>query len=164
MKDVNDMTRRDFEKLRHRGWEENIGAFDSIVILPCRVPSWSRLLYAMQLWLSRRLRWIARPELYSIRGMHDSGYRCMDFVAIREGEPVCRLAGSSDVVHLDGIGGYGHDWLNKGPGIPKVLPIRDWNFDCLDRSGLLHLWCRGKLHAAPALSSFELYCIDKERA
>lgn len=38
--------------------------------------------------------------------MHDSGYRCMDFVAVnRDHKPICRLSGCSDVLHLDGIGG-----------------------------------------------------------
>ena len=34
------------------------------------------------------------------RRKHDSGYRCLDFVACEKGEPLYRLAGGSDVLNL----------------------------------------------------------------
>ena len=39
---------------------------------------------------------------------HASGFRAMGFVAIRGNQPVFRLAGGSDVVDFDGIGGFGY--------------------------------------------------------
>lgn len=84
-----DMTRKDFEQLRHKEWEEDIGYFHSLVMIP-------------------------------LRAKHDSGYRMMDFVAVKDGEAICRLSGSSDVLHFNGIGGYG-DYSKKGlhrEGIP----------------------------------------------
>lgn len=76
---VFDMTKEDFEKVPERGgWSKDIGEFSSLVIIP--------LNYA-----------------------HDSGWMCMNFVAVnKDGEPICRLSGCSDVLNLDGIGGYGY--------------------------------------------------------
>lgn len=60
------------------GWSRDIEEFSSLVIIP--------LNYA-----------------------HDSGWMCMNFVAVnKDGEPICRLSGCSDVLNLDGIGGYGY--------------------------------------------------------
>ena len=38
---------------------------------------------------------------------HSSGWLCMDFVAVKGNTPICRISGCSDVLHLDGIDGYG---------------------------------------------------------
>ena len=74
---VFDMTKEDFKKVPERGgWSRDIGEFSSLVII---------------------------PQDYA----HDSGWMCMDFVAVnKDGEPICRLSGCSDVLNLDGIGGY----------------------------------------------------------
>jgi hypothetical protein len=122
---INEMSKKDFEQLPCRKWNEDIGEFDSLVILPGR----------------------AKP-------LHGSGYRLMDFVAVRSDKAICRLSGCSDVIHINGIGGYGD--LYSSP-LPKTLPVMSWNIDCLPKSGLLRLWCVGyELHARPALSSFEI--------
>lgn len=84
---------------------------------------------------------------------HDSGYRCMDFVAVKDNTPICRLSGCSDVLHIDGIGGY---CCRNGGNTPKMP--KAWSIDCLPKSGLLRLWCSDyKLTAGLALSSFELF-------
>ncbi|GAG34912.1 unnamed protein product [marine sediment metagenome] len=129
--DVNEMTRKQFEELPFRNglFSDHIGNFDSIIILPGRA-----------------------------KDKHDSGYRCMDFVAVKDNKPMCKLSGCSDVVHVDGIGGYGYDWLNKYKTVPKTLPVKSWNIDCLPKSGLLRMWCTDyKLCVGAALSSFELF-------
>ena len=94
-----DMTKEDFEKVLIRdGYSEDIGEFSSLVIIPMG--------YA-----------------------HDSGWMCMDFVAVtKEGEPICRLSGWSDVLRLDGIGGYGN-W--RGGEIPNYIEPEGWSIDCL---------------------------------
>lgn len=76
---VFDMTKEDFKKVPERGGgSRDIEEFSSLVIIP--------LNYA-----------------------HDSGWMCMNFVAVnKDGEPICRLSGCSDVLNLDGIGGYGY--------------------------------------------------------
>lgn len=83
------------------------------------------------------------PEKY----MHDSGYACMDFVAIQDRKPICRLSGCSDVLHIGGI-------------MPSFSVA--WSIDCLP-CGLLHLFVLGRgscLEATPALSSFEILFSD----
>lgn len=129
--DVNQMTRKEFEALEHRKWDEEIDC-DSIIVLP-------------------------------MRRMHDSGYRCMDFVAVKDGEPICLLSGGSDVIHIDGIGGYGYRWVDRGE-LPKTVIPSGWSIDCLPRSGLLRMWPnRGKkVRCGAALSSLEVYAIKRE--
>ena len=130
MKNITEMTRKDFDAVPSRDWNEDIGEFDSLVIIPLGI-------------------------------MHDSGYRCLDFVACENNKPIKRLSGCSDVVHLDGIGGYGKNWLEQFETVPSTIPIKAWSIDCLPKSGYLRLFCKGKLTADPALSSFCLYAKRK---
>lgn len=82
---VFEMSKEDFAKVPARKtFYEDIGEFDALVIIPTDQP-------------------------------HDSGYMFMDFVAVgSKGEPICRLSGWSDVLDLDGIGGYGA-WKDRKP-------------------------------------------------
>jgi hypothetical protein len=124
-KKIDNMTRKEFEKIPPRkNWHDPV-EFDALIILPTR-------------------------------HMHDSGFRCLDFVAVKSDKPVCRLSGCSDVLHINGIGGYG-DRLAKFGSVPREMPILSWNMDCLPKSGLLRLWCDGHvLIDRGALSSFEV--------
>lgn len=100
--------------------------------------------------------------LLPTENLHDSGYRCMDFVAVKDYEPICKLAGGSDVLELDGTSGYGYNWLQKYSKCPDKVPPKSWKIDCLKRSGLLHMWCQNyDLKAGPSLSSFDIYAIEK---
>lgn len=129
---ITEMTKKDFESLRHRNRDENV-ICDSIIILP-----------------SRRL--------------HDSGYRCMDFVAVKDIEPICLLSGCSDVIHIEGVGGYGDNWLNKYNNVPSLVPPSSWSIDCLPKSGLLRIWPSSrKIRCGSALSSFEIFSINEEK-
>lgn len=134
MKHISEMTRKEFEAIKHRKWDEPV-EFDSMIILPGR-----------------------------IKDMHDSGYRCMDFVAVKDNEPVCLLSGCSDVIHIDGIGGFGYKWLSRYGKCPdKVEPVA-WSIDCLPKSGLLRLFTgSGKMRCDAALSSFEVYSLPKDK-
>lgn len=118
------MTKEDFEKVPERdGWAKDIGEFYSLVIIPMD--------YA-----------------------HDNGWMCMDFIAVdKEGEPICKLSGCSDVLNLDGIGGYG-DW-RRGE-LPKLVRPKGWSIDCLP-CGYLRLFSNSTLTAGAALSNFEIY-------
>ena len=117
------MTKEDFEKVPERdGWTKDIGEFSSLVIIPMD--------YA-----------------------HDSGWTCMDFVAVdKENEPICKLSGCSDVLNLDGIGGYGEQ---QGE-MPNRIKPKGWSIDCLP-CGYLRLFSRSTLTAGAALSNFEIY-------
>ena len=57
--------------------------------------------------------------------IHDSGWRTMDFIAVKHNEPLFKISGNTDVLNIDGIGGYG-DF-----GIPNSRPIEGWKIDCL---------------------------------
>ena len=119
-----DMTKEDFDKVPKRGgFLKDIGEFSALVII---------------------------PQDYA----HDSGRMCMDFVAVsKEGKPICRLSGYSDVLNLDGIGGYGN-W--HGGELPCRIKPKWWRIDCLP-CGYLRLFSRSTLTAGPALSDFEIY-------
>ena len=119
-----EMTKEDFDKVPERGgWSRDIGEFSALVII---------------------------PQDYA----HDSGWMCMDFVAVdKEGEPICKLSGCSDVLDLDGIGRYGK-WL--GGELPNCIKPKGWRIDCLP-CGYLRLFSRSTLTAGPALSDFEIY-------
>lgn len=126
-KNITEMTKKEFYELPMReSWDYNIGYFNSLVILPG---------YA--------------------KDIHDSGYRLIDFVAVRDHKPICRLSGCSDVLHIEGIGGFGKGY--KGMKT-KTLPCKPWSFDCLPKSGLMNLFCNlHYLSCGPSLSSFEIY-------
>lgn len=125
-KALGDYSRKELDSLPERGWNEDIGEFDSLIILP-------------------------------LRGLHESGFRKMDFVAVKDNTPFCRLSGCSDVIHIDGIGGRG-EWRGEG-GIPSSVIPKGWSIDCLKKSGLLRLFCAYScsIKAGLALSSFEVF-------
>lgn len=81
-----------------------------------------------------------------LRGMHDSGFRLMDFVACdKDMKPFVRLSGCSDVIRIDGIA-----------NLYTLGERSKWSIDCLPTSGLLRLLCRDKINVGSALSSFEI--------
>jgi len=144
--DITKMSRREFYKLPHRKWNEDIGGFDSLVILPAKTDVPGLLKYHIKR-LGAKIFGLPEPSVYEIKHLHDSGWRCMDFVACRGNEPICRLSGWSDVLHIGGIAG-------KGSG---------WTIDCLPKSGLLRLFCReGRLRVGLAVSSFEVIPTEEE--
>jgi hypothetical protein len=153
------MTRGEFEVLPSRGWDEDIGPFDSLVILPAEKINLRQLLiHDMRIWLSKKFpKMFARPDYLDVEGLHESGFRCMDFIACRGGEPVCKLSSCSDVINIEGIGGYGEHWLQRYGTVPKVVSPIGWSIDCLPRSGLLRIFCGVEMTVGLGLSSFELF-------
>lgn len=121
---IYEMQKEDFNNIPRRKWDEEIGKFHSLVIIPTEE-------------------------------VHDSGFMCMDFCAVdKNGNPIKLLAGGSDVIHIDGIGGYG-DWRVER-GVPTyVIPV-GWCIDCLP-CGYLRLFCHKEMTCGDALSSFEVY-------
>jgi hypothetical protein len=85
----------------------------------------------------------------------------MDFAAVTKDGPFCLLSGCSDVVHLDGIGGYGRRDTSR-TSLPDCIPPSGWSMDCLPKSGLLRLWpSSGEMLIGMALSSFEVYAMPR---
>ena len=131
MKNLTQYTITEFRNLPKRKFGEDVGNFDSLVILPTR-------------------------------RKHDSGYRCMEFVAVKGENPVCRMGGYSDVIHLLGLDGFncfgGND--NKKLFIRRTENITfnaAFRIDCLP-CGLLRIFAsHNQLKAGMDLSSFELY-------
>ena len=95
--------------------------------------------------------------------LHDSGYQMMDFVAVSNEtyEPMYKLSGISDVIELDGIGGYGPNSINGCEILNGecAVPVKAWKIDCLP-CGYLRLFARNGLyvmHHDFPVSSFEIY-------
>lgn len=103
------------------------------------------------------------------RKMHDSGYRAMDFVAIKDGKPLMRLSGCSDVIHIDGIGGRGYRYnrLIASNPIQRFSNLEERkarSIDCLHKSGLLRMWVdQCNLVCGPSLSSFEVWAVNRNK-
>ena len=96
--------------------------------------------------------------------LHDSGFRCMKYVLCDDvnDEIVGVVGGGSDVIHLDGIGGYGLDFqktLDTG-----MTTRTDWSIDCM-KCGCLRIFSSAKrltLRDKLICSSFELYTIPRK--
>ena len=86
--------------------------------------------------------------------MHDSGYRCMDFVAVNSSkEPICRL-------DIDGIGGYGLNGV-----LSDKVDNKAWKIDCLP-CGYLRIFPRTgyKLQAdSIPVSDYSLYAVKDDQ-
>jgi hypothetical protein len=82
--------------------------------------------------------------LIPTRRMHDSGFRVIQCVAIKDGKPTVKLTGCSDVIHIGGLSAM-------------LKPARNYNIDCMKTSGLFRIFAfDGKLRAGAALSSFDI--------
>jgi hypothetical protein len=161
--DINNMFYNDFMELPLKPWGKDMGTFDSLIILPIKVRTINMIIYNIKR-LFAKLFGFKEPDIWEISGIHDSGYRCMDFVASKGNKPICRLSGCSDVIHFDGIGGYGYNWLEKHGTVPKLVVPSGWTIDCLLNSGLLRVFCNGEIKATNrALSSFEIYQIERKK-
>jgi len=86
----------------------------------------------------------------------------MDFVAVdADDKPMCRLSGCSDVIHIEGIGGLGDDWIKIG--FPEMVKPHGWSIDCLPKSGLLRLFCNADIKCSEGLSSFQIYAVPRDK-
>lgn len=120
---ITDMTRKDFERLPWRESWSGEGICDSIVILPAQIPRWRFWWHRLRVSVARALRLHEPEEWESIPGLHDSCFRCMDYVAVVKNEAVCRLSGCSDVLHIEGIGGHGYKWLQRFGKVPNFIHV-----------------------------------------
>jgi hypothetical protein len=124
--DLNKISSAQFREVPKRDWQTDIGLFVSIVLIPTRYK-------------------------------HDSGYGCIDMVAVKYEDKQLKWVrlGGGDVVHINGIGGYGE----RLGAIPKLVPPSSWSIDLLYRSKFLRLHAWSKLKVGLDLSSMEIYCV-----
>ena len=116
MKSIFEMTQEDFNSVpRNDKSPVDIGKIDSIVIIPTGA-------------------------------IHDSGWQCMEFcLADKDWNPICRVGGCSDILHLDGIGGFGDPADDRY--VLGVVKPKGWKIDCLP-CGYLRLRSRDELYFA----------------
>ena len=122
---IMEMQKSDFKNIPYKRHEVDSMKFSSLVIIPTE-------------------------------NKHDSGFMCMDFVAVNGNfEPLYKLSGVSDVIHLDGIGGYGKKALNNIR--EGVVPVAGWSLDCLP-CGYLRLFCNRNMETDDlGISDFSVY-------
>lgn len=68
--------------------------------------------------------------------LHDSGFRCMKFILVRDGEVVGCVGGGCDTVQPNGIGNRGRDCQNY---ICGFIPYMGMSMDCLAGSGCVRI-------------------------
>lgn len=91
------------------------------------------------------------------KDLHDSGYRCMKYALINKGEVVGCIGGACDVIHLNGIGGYGKYGTYNYASNSNITKRIAWCIDCLP-NGLIRLFCDHKLDTDNIIcSDFSLY-------
>lgn len=90
--------------------------------------------------------------------LHDSGFMCMKFALTNIGKIVGCIGGGSDVVHINGIGGYGKYGKDyESAVISQKVPRVSWQIDCLP-NGLLRIFSDHYLSIDDIIcSSFSLY-------
>lgn len=90
--------------------------------------------------------------------LHDSGYECMKFALFNNEEYVGCIGGGSDVIHFNGIGGYGLKWRN----VPKAVPPVDFQMD-LFPNGLFRIFSQKCYLFIDSIicSDFNIYAQDK---
>ena len=93
---------------------------------------------------------------------HVNEFKHMGFISVIDNEPLYYLSGTSDMLCLNGICGWGKNWINKCyEKFPtKVFPT-PWRIDCLSKSGLMRIFILyGKIRCDPENSTFEIYNHD----
>ena len=99
--------------------------------------------------------------------LHESGWMSMKYVLFKNEEIIGCVGKFSDVLYLDGIGGYG-DYRNREYFDDKVrsgkIHIAGWTIDCLP-CGYLRLWCKMDIKLSDDMMIFseaEIYSIERE--
>lgn len=97
--------------------------------------------------------------------LHESGYRKMKFILVKKDGTVAGVVGGgSDVLHLNGIGGYGKGSMitNYAWKYGKVNVI-DWCIDCLPVCKCLRLFSSKKLEVEGlVMSDAQIVVSDKQ--
>ena len=95
---------------------------------------------------------------------HDSGYGCMKFILLNYDKVVGCVGGGSDIVALNGIGGYGgfHEDHYQEVLRTRKIPVVDWSIDLLP-NGLFRVFCSHNLKIeGMVLSTFQVVDAGEE--
>ena len=100
--------------------------------------------------------------------LHDSGFQMMKFILLKDREFVMACSGWSDVMHINGIGGYGRYGTKEyEEGVTKQRVRRiGWSIDCLAKSGCIRLFTSDaycKIEDAFICSDFVFYADEMRR-
>ncbi len=101
-----------------------------------------------------------KVELYD-----ETDWGCMEFCLVNDNmEPIGKVGGGSDVVNLDGIGGYGSHKSRDWGVFTKLVPAKGWSIDCLP-CGYLNVWAKRVLFLEDRFvgSNFEPYSEEDRR-
>jgi hypothetical protein len=159
---IGEMTHKQFMQLPRKKWDEELKC-NTLIIIPHEISRFDVLKYTFRKQLNKFMPTLFKePDVYEISGMHDSGYRLMSYVLCKDNEPFC-IAGGGDVLHIDGIGGFGYRWFENYGHVPSNVLPAGWTIDCLPQSGLLRLWCNEDILVGRSLSSQEIYRIKKDK-
>ena len=89
---------------------------------------------------------------------HDSGFGCMKYILLHGFKIVGVVGGWSDVVHLNGIGGYGDDEAFDIALKTQKTDRVGWSIDVMPNSGCVRLFCDHWLEVeTPICSDFIIY-------
>lgn len=94
---------------------------------------------------------------------HDSGFGCMKFILVKGFEIVGVIGGGADVVHLNGIGGYGEYGTRFDEALATHMSPRvGWSMDFLPESNCVRVLCDHWLSLDPlCCSDFIVYVGDE---
>ena len=84
------------------------------------------------------------------RNINGSGFREMNFVVIVGGEPICKLAGSYDLMKIGAS-------VGRKDELPTEVRTVGWGIDCLRTSGLIRIFCKTHIKLSDQGSTFELH-------
>ena len=89
---------------------------------------------------------------------HDSGFQCMKYILLNHWDIVGVVGGGSDVMHINGIGGYGKEPNYK----TRMVKAHDLRIDCLPKSKCLRLFSDDEMELWDLFcgSDFSFYYVD----
>ena len=89
---------------------------------------------------------------------HDSGYQCMKYILLNNWKIVGTIGGSSDVIHFNGICGFGKNTNYSN----KTTQIHDIRIDCLPESQCVRIFSTDMMETDDYfISDFVWYFKDK---
>lgn len=95
---------------------------------------------------------------------HDSDFSCMKFILLKRFNIVGVVGGGSDVIHINGIGGYGN-WHKKELDFSSSPKGYSWSIDCLPKSKCVRLFITGGKELETdnmVLSDFNVYVKEED--